>query len=54
MGVSPSFPGVPEAPRAASITAVSSIQPWNDFETPSPFETQPVIGSEPISIASRS
>ena len=38
--------------RAASITAASSIQPLNALECPVPFDTDPLIGSESISIMS--
>jgi hypothetical protein len=41
------------ARRTASITETSSIQPENGLEPPVPLETEPLIGSESTSIASR-
>ncbi len=38
--------------RAASINAASSIQPLNGLESPVPFDSNPLIGSESMSIAS--
>ncbi len=38
--------------RAASINAASSIQPVNGLETSVPSDTNPLIGSESMSIAS--
>ena len=39
--------------RAASITETSSIQPANRLAWPVPLQTEPLIGSESTSIASR-
>ncbi|MBV8432570.1 MAG: hypothetical protein JO244_15505 [Solirubrobacterales bacterium] len=51
-GNDPRLCSTPDDPlcRADSIVATSSIQPENSRVAPSPTETDPVIGSDPISI----